>query len=194
MTSMPYSPDPYGQPGKKNHTVWIIIGSVVAGVIATLAVIIGIGWFLTDGPGTSSKNVEIELLGTPVGRGEAGIINRHEGIERCNFWDEQMAAGDRVSLKGPDGNMLGVTELRASDSFRSALDNPSGAVGYCGFAATIPDVDTSQAAYTLQVGRYEAIPVSGDELAREPLVLDVRGTFDVLANAEPIEVYTPEGG
>ena len=194
MTHIPYSPDPYMQPKKTNRTVWIVVGTAAAAVVATFAVVLAIGWFLVDGPGASADNVDIEILGTPEGRADTGIINRHAGIERCEFWDEQMAAGDRVSLMGPDGNLLGVTELRASDSFRSSLDDQGTMTAFCGFEATIPDVDTTAAAYTLQIGRYEAVPVSGEELRRDLLVFHVRGTFDVLANAEPIEVYTPEEG
>ena len=51
MTYIPYSPDPYIQPKKKNRTVWIVIGTAVAAVVATFAVVLGIGWYLVDGPG-----------------------------------------------------------------------------------------------------------------------------------------------
>lgn len=51
MAYIPYSPDPSAQPKKKNRTVWIILGTAAAAVVATFAVILGIGWYFVDGPG-----------------------------------------------------------------------------------------------------------------------------------------------
>lgn len=135
-----------------------------------------------EGSGTESVRVS-------VGGNSDKYINEHPGTVACKFFDGTIREGDRATLRGAGGEIVGVAELVASASTVDGLGNPNTVMVACNFDAIFSEVDTSHAAFTFELGSYGEVVASQAELLSDPMYVAVRDEFDALAGEkEPLKV------
>ncbi|QXN74925.1 hypothetical protein SEA_POSH_17 [Gordonia phage Posh] len=113
-----------------------------------------------------------------------GQVDNQDGFseDSCEFYDGRVSAGDSVVIRGSNGEILGKGTLSGGGSGNGPA---------CSFPFEIEDVDAGQSGYSIEVGPYEPLVVSSDELSNPGFSLTARTAMDVVLNESepPLKVY-----
>ncbi|GAA4757173.1 hypothetical protein GCM10023217_31580 [Gordonia alkaliphila] len=156
----------------------------MVGAIAALALFAGCA---SDGGGQTGEPVKVLLIGN-----NDSLVNKHEGKERCRYYDGDVKTGDRMTISGPNGDTLGVAQLEPHPDFRKSLSEPDTAIGVCYWYAKFDSIPVTEGAYAVQLEDYGSVTVSPEELRRDPLAIKVRNSFAALSGDDVLEVRQPD--
>ena len=100
----------------------------------------------------------------------------------CEFTDGRVSVGDALVLKGADGTILGKANLTA-EKMQFAV---------CTFGFEFSSVKAGQTGYSFELGSFDPVVATEDEIKSDKLSLDIRGPMDVLMKPErkPITLST----
>ncbi|QGU04217.1 hypothetical protein [Corynebacterium comes] len=134
---------------------------------------------------TGCGSLEPSTALTVTVSGHSDQVSRERGgQERCSYFDGWLSSGDRVLLRDSEGEILGVSDLRAHEPFRDSSQGPGGTTVVCSWEASFQDVPANRLAYTLEVADFGEVALSRESIGQGEVSLRPRSAMGVLAGED----------